>query len=199
MDAIRLNKFEAASRQLDAAIRLLFARDESFAVHTLAGAASRILSDLAELKAPDTSRDKQAQDATGIDAKTYFKVMRETQNFLKHAETDPDGIHVIEHRDTMALMMQAVMNVASLERMLTIPQSVFQLWYLAGMLSELPDLTSRVHATIVEKFKNLSRRTLTYRLSVGRRVLREEIEREPAPPNVDVIWEDISLETRTNV
>ena len=103
--------------------------------------------------------------------------MRRTQNYLKHAKDDPDAEHTIEPQDTAALLMQAVMNMASLGRMLTITQSTFQLWFIAGMLDELPDLDATVRSATVKMFKNLSRRTLAYRLSVGRRILAEERRR----------------------
>jgi hypothetical protein len=47
MAKIRINKIEAAQRQLDAAIRRLFANEDPVAIHTLAMAAFRILRDLA--------------------------------------------------------------------------------------------------------------------------------------------------------
>jgi hypothetical protein len=41
-----INKLEAARRQLDAAIRMLFANEDGLAIHTVAGAAYRILRDM---------------------------------------------------------------------------------------------------------------------------------------------------------
>ena len=45
---IRLNKIDAARRQLKVAIRLLFDDEDPVAVHTLVGAASVIITDLVE-------------------------------------------------------------------------------------------------------------------------------------------------------
>jgi len=47
MAKIKVNKIEAVRRQLDAAIRMLFANEDPLAIHTLSMAAFRILRDLA--------------------------------------------------------------------------------------------------------------------------------------------------------
>ena len=41
-----LNKIAAATRQLEAAIRMFFAKEDELAVHTVAWAASRVLRDI---------------------------------------------------------------------------------------------------------------------------------------------------------
>ena len=52
VDTVAVNKLEAATRQLDAAIRLLFAGEDIVAVHTLAGAASAVLTNLIDIELP---------------------------------------------------------------------------------------------------------------------------------------------------
>ena len=49
---VSVTKFEAARRQLNTAICMLFAGADPIAVHTLLGAASVLLSDLAKLHDP---------------------------------------------------------------------------------------------------------------------------------------------------
>src|SRR6266705_4622767 len=88
---IHISKLDAARRQLNVAIRLLFDDDDPVAVHTLVGAASVIISDLVEKHHPDKSWDKFAQEANKITAGEYFKVMRKPQNFLKHARDDVEA------------------------------------------------------------------------------------------------------------
>jgi hypothetical protein len=43
---LHINKIAAASRQLDAAIRMFFAREDELAIHTVANAAFRVLRDV---------------------------------------------------------------------------------------------------------------------------------------------------------
>lgn len=166
MDTVKIGKLEAASRQFDVAIKLLFAGEDILAVHTLAGASANILSDLVEFRAPAKSWDRQAQDVVRIDAKTYFNIARKTQNFLKHADRDPDGELEFSVTDTTAVMMAAAMNLAELQ-MLTIPQSVFQLWWLACNL-DVVEPGSEIRAVVKTRIGKLDRRTLSYQLSVGR-------------------------------
>jgi hypothetical protein len=178
MDTVTITKTAAASRQLDAAIRLLFSGGDILAVHTLAGAASHIISDLNDQTRPDASWDKVAQTVCGLDAKTYFKIMRATQNFLKHADRDADVTHEFTVSDTLALIASAVFNFCELTSgQLTIPQSVFQLWHLACNLDVL-DQSFEHRALIKSAFKDLSRRTPEYRLSVGWRELNAALARE---------------------
>jgi hypothetical protein len=174
VDTIRITKIDAASRQLDAGIRLLFHGGDIVAVHTLAGAASHIISDLIETAKLDRSWDLAAQKVCSIDAKTYFRIMRSTQNFLKHAKTDPHDEHEFAASDTSAIMASAVFNLAELAGRLTIPQSVFQLWHLACNLDVLSEEFEH-YQMIRSVFGNLTRRTPEYRLAVGRRELTEAL------------------------
>src|SRR6476660_706469 len=76
-----IDKFEAAQRQLDCAIRLWFVDEDSLAIHTLAYAACCILRDLF---------DSQKREVLG-----KFEVSQkfgEVPNFLKHADRDPEHV-----------------------------------------------------------------------------------------------------------
>lgn len=108
----------------------------------------------------------------GLDAKTYFNIMRETQNFLKHAKTDPYAQHEFAVTDTPAVLLSAVLNIAELSGTLTVPQSVYQLWYIACNLDVI-DPSSEHHDMIKSVFGDLSKRTMPYRIAVGRRELKE--------------------------
>lgn len=87
-----LNKPEAARRQIDAAIRMLFSGEDPVAIHTLAMAGFRVLRDLAEhAESPMESLidsiikpDKKAE---------LWRHINSLSNFLKHADKDPDEIH----------------------------------------------------------------------------------------------------------
>jgi hypothetical protein len=45
---LHINKIAAASRQLDAAIRMFFAKEDELAIHTVTSAAFRILRDVTD-------------------------------------------------------------------------------------------------------------------------------------------------------
>ncbi len=130
-ESFQLTKVEAAQRQLSFAIRMLFVGQDPVAVHTLAGAASIILTDLVERLAPEHSWDRMAQEDNNLKPDQYFQIIRKAQNYLKHARDDHADVLVFEPNDTEALIMMAVMNASELVPM-SIEAQVFQLWYLAA-------------------------------------------------------------------
>ena len=91
MVTIKVNKIEAARRQIDTAIRLLFDNEDPTAIHTLSMAGFRILRDLAKQQNSNISKSEQSIIKPGMEGK-FWGSMQSFANFLKHANTDPDGI-----------------------------------------------------------------------------------------------------------
>lgn len=131
-----LRKLDAANRQLDFAIQLLFCGGDAVCTHTLAGTASILLSDLVEHHVPNKSWDLAAQKTNRLPPGQYFNIIRNAQNFLKHAKSDPTAIFNFDEVETEELMMLAVMNSGELQN-LSIHQSVYQLWYLGSRATAL--------------------------------------------------------------
>lgn len=91
MTKIRVNKIEAARRQIDAAIRMLFNNEDPVAIHTVATAAFRILRDLAD--GIDTPRWKQFDQMIKPELRREFwQRMNKPANFFKHADRDRDDV-----------------------------------------------------------------------------------------------------------
>jgi len=170
-EPIQISKLDAAERHLNMAIRLLFEGADPIPVHTLIGAASIILTDLIEHHAPNRSWDKFAQEANNISASEYFNVMRDAQNYLKHAKSDPERIFDFNPIDTESLAFWAVMNAGEL-RELSIEESVFQLWFLACHDPVLEDDTSP-YKEALSLFGDLRGKPREYRLKSGMKVLSE--------------------------
>ena len=170
---IHISKLEAAKRQLDVAVRLLFDDGDPVAVHTLVGAASVIISNLVEKHHPDKSWDKFAQQANKITASEYFQVMRKPQNFLKHARGDADATLDFDPKDTESVAFWAVMNLGNFGR-LSMEASVLQLWYLA---CHAPSLEPNVepYNRALEVFGDLRNKPRVHRLAVAKRVLAEQL------------------------
>jgi len=127
---IRVTKLEAARRQLITGIELLFNGADPVSAHTLVGAASVVLADLAQHRFPGENWDSWAQKENSLEANEYWRVLRTTQNFLKHARTDVDETHEFNPIDTDALAFCAVRN-ASLFGELSLEESTLELWYIA--------------------------------------------------------------------
>ena len=172
-ERIQVSKLEAAKRQLNVAVRLMFEGGDPVAVHTLVGAASVIISDLVEKHHPDQSWDKFAQEANKITASEYFQVMRKPQNFLKHARDDADATLDFELKDTESVAFWAAMNLGNFGA-LSMEASVLQLWYLA---CHAPNLDSDIepYNRALEIFGDLRGKPRTERLAVAKRVLAEQL------------------------
>jgi hypothetical protein len=130
-ETIQVSKLEAAQRQLNMGVRMMFAGADPIAVHTLFGAAANLFSDLVAAKCPDDSWDKVVKEANNLEDIEYIKIVRNAQNFLKHADKDPDAVLELALSDTDALAFGAVMNASALGEDLCFEAQVFQLWYIA--------------------------------------------------------------------
>ena len=92
MPKVKVSKPEAARRQLDTAIRMLFQNEDPIAIHTLCMAAFRLLRDLAE-KRGDSYIHKitKAIVKPGMENE-FWSVLQGPANFFKHADKDADAI-----------------------------------------------------------------------------------------------------------
>jgi len=91
MTEIRVSKIEAAERQIELSIRLLFQNEDPIGIHTLAAAGFRILRDLGEKADTQIHQHLKKIIKPGMEGKLW-KAFNRPANFLKHAADDPDGI-----------------------------------------------------------------------------------------------------------
>ncbi len=108
---LRVGKLDAANRQLDCAIQLLFSGGDPVCIHTLAGAASILFSDLIEHHASQKSWDRAAQKSNRLSPKEYFGIIRKPQNFLKHAKDDPAAIFNFDSEELFFALFSAHTDV----------------------------------------------------------------------------------------
>jgi hypothetical protein len=168
-DSFQLTKLEAAQRQLSVAIRMLFGGQDPVAVHTLAGAASIVFTDLVEHIAPENSWDRMAQEDNDLSPSKYFNIIRQAQNFLKHARNDHTEVFDFDPNDTDALTMLAVMNASEVAPMSPEAQ-VFQLWFLAARYP-LEYSTQSPFREAIEFFGDLRTTARDQRLLAGQQAL----------------------------
>ena len=132
MAIIRANKSEAARRQIDTAIRMLFRNEDPVAIHTLAMASFRVLRDLAS-KRDDCYLDKTLKlfIKPGMEVKFWNKFNR-SANFLKHADKDPDDIlDNIEKEVNELILFMSSLYYQDLGFQLTTEMTVLVAWCLA--------------------------------------------------------------------
>ncbi len=115
MAMISLDKVGVARQQIDCAIRLLGA-SEPVAVHTLASAAFRILSDLAE-KSEDNVTHKKFKGfiKPGME-KDFWQAFNEAWNYMKHADTDPEATLTFDEMKNDSLLFYACLYYNSLDK-----------------------------------------------------------------------------------
>ena len=89
MNETRITKLQAAQRQIDAGIWMLFRNDDPVAIHTVAMAAFRILRDLVKQRGLEHPVDSMLRPGK---AKEFWGEVNGFANFLKHADNDPDDI-----------------------------------------------------------------------------------------------------------
>lgn len=128
----RCSKPQAATRQLDVAIALLFSDYDPLAVRTLAAAAHGVLADLVERKLPGGSWRTKIIEGSGLSKSAAIGVLNSAQNFLKHADRDPDAELEIDEEENDHLMFVATLECAELGYPLSIDMQAFQIWYLAA-------------------------------------------------------------------
>jgi len=133
-----VNKLQAAHRQLNAAIWLLFSEHDPLGVLALAGNASAVFSDLVALRLPQDSWDRHAQQTNELTEQQYFTILRRGQNFLKHARRDADAIMTWPMPDTEAILLVAVLNGGQLDGN-SYWQQAFRSWYFAKHQRDLGD------------------------------------------------------------
>ena len=171
MTTVRVTKLEAAQRQLNKAIRMLFAEDDPICTHTLAGASSILFTDLVAKLAPEHSWDRMAQEDNKLGVSEYFRIVRRSQNFLKHARDDHEDVLEFDPLETEAVLLLAVMNASEVAPM-SYEAQVYQLWALAAQYpEEVADQSPFREA--VAYFGDLRHVSRAARLAAGRKALVE--------------------------
>jgi hypothetical protein len=130
MAEIQVSKIEAAQRQIDAAIKMLFRNDDPIAVHTVIAAACRIVRDLS--KQADTPGWKQVMASIRPETENeLWKGFGKAANFFKHADRDPnETINSIEEEVNDYLILMAFSLYRDLAP-LTRSMEVFKAWMMA--------------------------------------------------------------------
>jgi len=159
-------KPDAAVRQIDIAIGLLFTNGDPLAVRTLAGAACGILADLAESQKNGSSWRAKIIKDSGLNEKDAFQVLNAAQNFLKHADKDPGATLSFEEEENDHLIFVASIEFGGIGHRLSFSMQAFEIWYLALYPDKIGDDTDPVKKSKTI-FPSLSGRTRSEQLALG--------------------------------
>ncbi len=141
---VTCTKFDAASRQLDEAIALLFADHDPLAIRTLAAAAHGLFADLVEHNHPDGSWRSHVIQDSGLSKKDALAALNSAQNFLKYADRDPNAELSLDEEENDHVIFVATLECCELGGPLTPFMQAFQIWYLASYPEKLGIETGHV-------------------------------------------------------
>jgi hypothetical protein len=129
MTTIRINKLDAARRQIETAIELHFENRDQVSVHTLACAGGRIVRDMCEQKKTPMWTTFKQWVRPGKDGE-YLALLNRAANFFKHADRDPEEIldHVKEEFNDFTIFL-AVLHYVDLGNAATKPMIAFLCWF----------------------------------------------------------------------
>jgi hypothetical protein len=88
----KVTKLDAARRQLETAIRLLFEQVDAVSVHTLAHASFGILKDVAKHRNEQRVLSAAEKLASKGENGDFWRGFNRTGNFFKHGDKDPEEI-----------------------------------------------------------------------------------------------------------
>jgi len=123
----RINKLEAAKRQLKEAVLLFFERRDGVAIHTLIGAAHEICYDLAKAKGvPSLLRDNPhiRPEKRG----EFNRLLSKAKSFFKHADRHPEVALDFDSSINELLLLDAICLYQQLTGELCHEFTVFVTW-----------------------------------------------------------------------
>ena len=174
---VTCTKHQAAIRQIDVAIALLFSDYDPLAIRTLAGAAHGILADLVESQAPGGSWRSKAIEGSGLSKKVALEIINGVQNYLKHADRDPDSNLSFEEEENDHLIFVATLECGELAHSLSTNMQAFQIWYLASYPEVVGHETDLVRSSQVA-FPDLGTLSRETRLMRGAQFI-EQVKTHP--------------------
>jgi hypothetical protein len=130
-----VSKRDAAVRQLNEAIRLFFRRGDMLAVHTLTGASFQLFADLAKISGI-VSRFRSEELIRPERMTEWIQALNSTQNFLKHADRDPDETLSYVEEGTLLFLYEAVELAGRVLPQDTRERLAFRIWFVFSF----PDL-----------------------------------------------------------
>jgi hypothetical protein len=96
MTKIKINKIDAAKRQLDAAIRMTFSGEDPVAIHAIAAGAHRIIRDICQKRGDIESYLRFTDWIADGHEKEFWSHFNASANFIKHADDDTNDIHEMD-------------------------------------------------------------------------------------------------------
>lgn len=142
MHKIHVDKVEAARRQMDTAVRLLFANEDPLPIHTLVMAAFGILKDLSSGR-PDLFWPQVLEAIVRPEKRqALWRTLNASSNYLKHADKDPSAIlSDFREESNDSMLVLGALYYQGLGYPLTTEMQAIITWYLATRPDVLSEQT----------------------------------------------------------
>jgi hypothetical protein len=145
-----ITKTDAAERQLNTAIRLFFENRDNLSSYALAVASREITDDVIQSRYSELYQRELARVGDPLKVrlscreefkdrikpefyKDFLRLDRKWQNFLKHADRDPnDEIEPVKTKHLALVILGAIQNYALLTQRWTIEMQTFFVWIAAA-------------------------------------------------------------------
>ena len=138
----QIDKVSAAVRQIDAAIRILFAGEDILVVHTIADAVHSLLTELAKNRGISLPSDETLDDLHREHSpnnpripeikqfkKEIYRKIRKPGNFLKHADRDANESLILKEKETANHLMECCLFYKRINDTYTPEMEAFLIWY----------------------------------------------------------------------
>lgn len=155
---IKISKLEAARRQLETAIVMFFNRGDAVSTHTLVAAAAGVIQDVNTAKG-GKPMIMDFQEVKPEHRKQLHKLVREAENFFKHADRDPDAVLEFQPESTMFMILDAVEKYHELSGENPPITSIFTVWFKAYMPHLFPDVEKNraLFSNLIERCQKIDR------------------------------------------
>ena len=172
---VSCTKPESAIRQLDTAIDLLFEDVDPLPIRTLASAAHGVLADLMDKMNPRKSWRSQIIESSGLTKRDALKIINNAQNFLKHADRDPEANLSFDEEENDHIIFMATLECGTLSRALSLRMQAFQIWYLAVYPTHLGHRAKPV-VKAKRKFPFIAKLSRRQKLACGGAFIKELVD-----------------------
>jgi hypothetical protein len=181
---IQSTKLDAARRQLETAISLLFAGGDAISTHTLAYAAFGILKDIAAHRgAKNVLAIAEALASAGKKGE-FWKGFNRAGNFFKHADRDPDALLTgMPEEENEALISIAISIYDGLGCIKSIELQAFSLWWSCINFQGIDDVAEPFMSWLTENHERLHTDTRVELLELGEELL-QLLKSHPLPGQV---------------
>jgi hypothetical protein len=129
MTKIRVNKMDAARRQLDAAIRMTFGGADPIAVHSVAAAGHQIIRDICKSRGDIEGYHRFTDWISPGQKKQFWQAINRSANFFKHADKDANTIHEMNEEETDSIIVFASRLYGELGFTPTFEMRCFSAWF----------------------------------------------------------------------